>query len=145
MWFLLALVAATFASSVKGIYVNDSSGVIAPCDSPLYCQGPILQAIELARPFTDSKTYVDLPTVRPLEEVLAAFAKLPSPLTNGTELQTFLATYFGQPGGEIAPLSENQLVTNATFLDNIDDEIVHSFLSQVLSIIVSPLVSDSNR
>lgn len=131
MLFSLALVAATLASYVRGIYINDSSDVIAPCDSPLYCQGPILQAIELARPFTDSKTYVDLPTIRPLEEVLAAFAKLPTPLTNGTELQTFLATYFGQPGGEIAPLPKDQLITNATFLDKIDDQIVHSFLSQV--------------
>lgn len=129
---LLALVAATFAPLVvKGIYVNSSSGVIAPCDSPLYCQGPILQAIELARPFTDSKTYVDLPTIRPLEEVLAAFAKLPSPLTNGTELQTFLASYFGQPGEEIAPLPEGQLVINAIFLDQVDDPVVNSFLSQV--------------
>jgi alpha,alpha-trehalase len=131
MLFSLALVAATLASYVKGIYINDSSDVIAPCDSPLYCQGPILQAIELARPFTDSKTYVDLPTIRPLDEVLAAFAKLPTPLTNGTELQTFLATYFGQPGGEIAPLPKDQLITNVTFLDKIDDQIVHSFLSQV--------------
>lgn len=131
MFFALALVAVTFVFPIKGLYLNDSSGVIAPCDSPLYCQGPVLQALELARPFADSKTYVDLPTIRPLEEVLAAFAKLPSPLTNGTELQMFLSSYFGQPGGEIAPLPEDQLVTNATFLDKIDDEIVHGFLSQV--------------
>ena len=131
--FALALV-VTLAFSVKGIYINDSSGVIAPCDSPLYCQGPILHAIELARPFSDSKTYVDLPTIRPLDEVLAAFANLSTPLANGTELQTFLSTYFGQPGGEIVPLPQEQLVTNASFLDKIDDDIVHSFLSQVYSI-----------
>lgn len=129
----------TLAFSVRGIYINDSSGVIAPCDSPLYCQGPILQAIELARPFSDSKTYVDLPTIRPLDEVLAAFANLSTPLTNGTELQTFLSTYFGQPGGEIAPLPQEQLVTNASFLDKIDDDIIHGFLSQVYFICISHL------
>jgi len=43
---------------VVALYENGS--VIAPCDSPLYCQGEVLRQIELARPFEDSKTYVDL-------------------------------------------------------------------------------------
>jgi alpha,alpha-trehalase len=43
---------------VHGLYINGS--VIAPCDSVLYCQGEILKAIELASPFQDSKTYVDM-------------------------------------------------------------------------------------
>lgn len=43
---------------VSALYQNGS--VTAPCDSPLYCQGEILREIELARPFEDSKTYVDL-------------------------------------------------------------------------------------
>ena len=42
----------------SALYQNGS--VIAPCDSPLYCQGEILREIELARPFEDSKLYVDL-------------------------------------------------------------------------------------
>ena len=43
---------------VHGLYQNGSS--ITPCDSPLYCRGDILKQIELARPFSDSKTFVDL-------------------------------------------------------------------------------------
>lgn len=42
----------------NGLYTNGS--VIAPCDSPIYCYGDLLQEIELAQPFTDSKTFVDL-------------------------------------------------------------------------------------
>lgn len=49
---------ALLAPSVTALYTNGS--VIAPCDSPLYCQGDILKAIELARPFSDSKTFVDM-------------------------------------------------------------------------------------
>jgi len=57
---LAAAVAAlvSLASSATALYINGS--VIAPCDSPLYCQGDILKAIELARPFSDSKTFVDM-------------------------------------------------------------------------------------
>jgi alpha,alpha-trehalase len=40
------------------LYTNGS--VIAPCDSPIYCYGDLLKEIELARPFADSKTFVDL-------------------------------------------------------------------------------------
>jgi alpha,alpha-trehalase len=42
----------------SALYINGS--VIAPCDSPLYCHGEVLKAIELARPFSDSKTFVDM-------------------------------------------------------------------------------------
>jgi alpha,alpha-trehalase len=55
------LATAAFAGlipSASALYINGS--VTAPCDSPLYCQGDILKGIELARPFSDSKTFVDM-------------------------------------------------------------------------------------
>lgn len=54
---LMAALAAA-ASAANALYINGS--VTAPCDSPLYCQGEILKAIELAHPFADSKTFVDM-------------------------------------------------------------------------------------
>jgi alpha,alpha-trehalase len=53
-----ALIASLGAPLASALFINGS--VIAPCDSPLYCQGDILREIELARPFEDSKTFVDL-------------------------------------------------------------------------------------
>lgn len=49
---------AGLVSSTAALFINGS--VTAPCDSPLYCQGEILKAIELAHPFSDSKTFVDM-------------------------------------------------------------------------------------
>jgi alpha,alpha-trehalase len=46
------------AQLTNALYINGS--VIAPCDSPIYCYGDLLKEIELARPFADSKTFVDL-------------------------------------------------------------------------------------
>lgn len=43
---------------VYGMYHNGNDS--APCESPLYCYGQILQDIQLARPFADSKTFVDM-------------------------------------------------------------------------------------
>jgi len=54
------LVAALLGSAVttRALYINGS--VIAPCDSPIYCHGDILKDVELAHPFSDSKTFVDM-------------------------------------------------------------------------------------
>lgn len=117
---------------VASLYINGS--VIAPCDSPIYCYGELLQAIELARPFEDSKTFVDLPTTRPLDEVLAAFAELPRPIFNGTELNEFLTRYFGEAGSEIAPVPLEELETNPVFLNEVADPSVADFLRQVVDI-----------
>lgn len=53
-----AVVAALSATTATALYNNGS--VIAPCDSPIYCLGDILKQIQLARPFSDSKTFVDM-------------------------------------------------------------------------------------
>lgn len=58
---LAALLAATIVlhgNPSHALYINGS--VIAPCDSPIYCHGDILREIELAHPFSDSKTFVDM-------------------------------------------------------------------------------------
>lgn len=53
-----ATVLLAFAPLGSTLYQNGS--VIAPCESPVYCYGDLLREIELARPFEDSKTFVDL-------------------------------------------------------------------------------------
>ncbi|OTA89691.1 glycoside hydrolase family 37 protein [Hypoxylon sp. CO27-5] len=127
-----AALALAFPGVVYGLYQNGSA--FTPCDSPLYCQGDVLKQIELAHPFSDSKTFVDLPTKRPLDEVLAAFDKLNKPLSNNTELNDFLSTYFGEAGSELAQISRDQLETNPVFLDDIDDPVVKQFVQKVIDI-----------
>lgn len=45
-------------SAAEEIYRNGS--VIAPCNSTLFCYGEMLHEIQLAKPFADSKTFVDM-------------------------------------------------------------------------------------
>ena len=49
---------AALAAPTSSLFHNGA--VTAPCDSPIYCHGELLKAIELARPFEDSKTFVDM-------------------------------------------------------------------------------------
>ncbi|KAK3943753.1 glycoside hydrolase family 37 protein [Diplogelasinospora grovesii] len=133
---LKAVVAATaavlLASTADAIYINGS--VRAACDSPLYCQGEILKAIQLAHPFSDSKTFVDMPTTKPLDEVIAAYEKLSQPLSNNTELNDFLATYFAPAGGELEAVPSSQLQTNPTFLSKVNDTVIKEFVQAVIKI-----------
>ncbi|PNP47066.1 hypothetical protein THARTR1_10571 [Trichoderma harzianum] len=58
---LVAFLATTLSVHVHivhALFINGS--VIAPCDSPIYCHGDILRQVELAHPFSDSKTFVDM-------------------------------------------------------------------------------------
>ncbi|KAL7934590.1 glycoside hydrolase family 37 protein [Trichoderma chlorosporum] len=129
---LLATTLALHVHIASGLYTNGS--VIAPCDSPIYCHGDILREVELAHPFSDSKTFVDMPAKRPLSEIQAAFDKLKKPLTNDSSLQTFLSTYFADAGGELVEVPRSTLGTNPTFLSKINDTVIRQFVSKVIDI-----------
>ncbi|KAH7382719.1 Six-hairpin glycosidase-like protein [Phaeosphaeria sp. MPI-PUGE-AT-0046c] len=120
------------ARTATALYVNGS--VVAPCDSPIYCYGEVLKEIELARPFADSKTFVDLPTIRPLDEVLTAFQNLSRPIRNNTELNNFLTTYFGKAGSELEALPADDLEVKPDFLEAVNSSIVEDFTRQVIDI-----------
>ncbi|KAK8188920.1 trehalose [Phyllosticta capitalensis] len=122
----------SLVSSVTAIYVNGLE--TTPCDSPIYCQGEILKAIQLAKPYDDSKTFVDQPTIRPLDEVIAAFDALPKPVQNNSDLRSFLDKNFGPAGGEISPVPTAELSTEPTFLDSVAEPELREFVEKVIDI-----------
>ncbi|KAL2270867.1 hypothetical protein VTJ83DRAFT_238 [Remersonia thermophila] len=128
-----ALVAAALGGQLAScLYINGS--VTAPCDSPLYCHGEVLKAIELARPFSDSKTFVDMPTIKPLAEVIAAFNRLSRPISNNSELNAFLVENFAPAGGELEDVPEEELTVDAKFLDKLQDTTIKEFVAKVIDI-----------
>ncbi|KAI1435053.1 Six-hairpin glycosidase-like protein [Xylaria sp. CBS 124048] len=127
-----AVVLLASTSPAHALYQNGST--FTPCDSPIYCTGELLKQVELAQPFSDSKTFVDLPTKRPLDEVLAAFDKLAKPLSNNTELNEFLSMYFGEAGSEIKAVPANELETDPIFLNKTQDSVIRQFVEKVIDI-----------
>ncbi|KAF1738408.1 hypothetical protein MY5147_000163 [Beauveria neobassiana] len=128
----LATALAASLPVATALYQNGS--VIAPCDSPIYCYGDILAEIEMARPFTDSKTFVDMPAKKSLSEIQAAFDKLQKPLSNNTELNDFLDTYFEDAGGELKAVSKDKLKTDAKFVNKLNDTVIKEFVNKVIDI-----------
>ncbi|ESU11608.1 hypothetical protein FGSG_05622 [Fusarium graminearum PH-1] len=125
-----ALVAT--ATTASALYVNGT--VVAPCDSPIYCHGDILEQVELARPFSDSKTFVDMPAIRPLSDIQEAFDKLEKPLRNNSALADFLDENFDDAGNELEEVSRDDLDTDPKFLDNINDTVIREFTEKVIDI-----------
>lgn len=123
---------AALASTASALYINGS--VVAPCDSPIYCHGDLLKDVELARPFSDSKTFVDMPTIKPVEEVLEAFSKLSQPLSNNSELNAFLTANFAPAGGELEDVPNSELQTNPVFLENVQNPVISEYVRHVINI-----------
>lgn len=122
-----------FLGRVRALYFDNQTGVLAPCDSQIFCYGPLLRDIELAQPFDDSKTFVDLPTIRPVSDVISAYQNLTKPITNDTALQDFLTSNFGSVGTELGPVN-GTLTTNPTFLSHVNSSVVSDFVRQVVGI-----------
>ena len=45
-----------------GRLVESKETINGECTSTIYCQGTLLEQIQMARVFSDSKTFVDMPT-----------------------------------------------------------------------------------
>lgn len=79
-------------------------------------------------------TVILRPTIKPVDEVVAAFNKLQKPLSNNTELQNFLRENFAQAGGELAEVPSSELTTNPVFLNKLNDTVIREFVEKVIDI-----------
>ncbi|ORX96141.1 glycoside hydrolase [Basidiobolus meristosporus CBS 931.73] len=102
------------------------------CDSPIYCPGPLLDRIQKAKLYPDSKTFVDQPTSKPLDQVLAAFNTLSATANNDTIAQ-FVKENFLEAGKELVPADLPEYKDQPEFLNNIKDEILRGWAQVVHS------------
>ncbi|WVR09451.1 hypothetical protein IAU60_006518 [Kwoniella sp. DSM 27419] len=98
-------------------------------DTP-YCPGELLQDVELAHIFPDSKTFVDKPTNGSLNDTLAAFNALPKNVTVG-EIEQFVEQYFTGEGQDLSQVPIEGFNANPALLDNIADPLYKAWTSVV--------------
>ncbi|KAG6017945.1 hypothetical protein E4U54_000018 [Claviceps lovelessii] len=129
---LAALVLVATVPATKALYSNGT--LVAPCGSPIYCHGDILKEVALARAFSDSKTFVDMPAIKPLKDIQEAFGKLDKPLQDNTALHEFLTANFADAGQELQEVPKSKLTTDAQFLQNLNDAVIKEFVTKVIDI-----------
>ncbi|KAG8853689.1 hypothetical protein FRC20_001168, partial [Serendipita sp. 405] len=104
------------------------------CPSEIFCAGKILQAINIAMPYADSKTIVDKPTNGTSQSVISTFNDLSSSgnntLTYG-EIVQFLQTSFQGEGLELDPTQLSNFPQSPAAFQNIEDPYVKGFTLEV--------------
>lgn len=96
------------------------------CDSPIYCQGDLLDIIQRMRLFNDSKTFVDMSLKQSPEEVLSAFNNLSKPISEA-QGRKFVGDHFSGPGDEFQPWKPTDLPRMPAIMNHIKDPLLRGF------------------
>ena len=79
--------------------IISSKALIPPCDHPIYCQGELLDTIQMSSIFNDSKTFVDMPSKFHPDLILEKFKNLSN--FSISSLKEFISDNFLPAGSEI--------------------------------------------
>lgn len=112
-----------------------SSAVPPPCDSGIYCSGPVLHQVQTAKLFHDDKYFVDMKLKAHPDVVLSAFHNLSSEFPNGTvpaeNLRLFLSQYFEEPGSEFESWTPPDWHERPQFLGKIKDRQLQTWAEKI--------------
>ncbi|KAI9250995.1 Six-hairpin glycosidase-like protein [Phascolomyces articulosus] len=97
------------------------------CNSPIYCDGPLLRTVQLARLFPDSKTFVDMPTKKPVDQVLEAFEVMGGEKASREDIASFVNENFNSPGSELVQYSV-EAYDPPLWLDTVNDPVYRGWL-----------------
>ncbi|KAJ1814341.1 hypothetical protein LPJ75_002811, partial [Coemansia sp. RSA 2598] len=98
------------------------------CDSPIYCYGDILHAVQMAKLFADDKTFVDKPTKAPVSDILARFNSIGGINATRRDLESFVSQNFGAEGQELRKVDDlPELNPSPKFLAKINDPLLRAF------------------
>jgi len=106
------------------------------CDSEVYCQGPLLDTIQRARLYSDSKTFVDMSQVNSEKVTLANFKQLMANTSNNPskqDLEKFISTNF-EDSSELEEWTPEDYNSSPEFLDRIKNKEVRQFASEIVAI-----------
>ncbi|KAJ2804823.1 hypothetical protein H4R20_002355 [Coemansia guatemalensis] len=127
---LVAAVASTAAAS--DVYVPPQVTIQSyrqpqqVCNHPIYCNGPILERVQLSGVFDKDKTFIDMPTRKPVKEVVAAFDLLPENATKET-IAMFVDDNFYPIGYDIVEAELEDWTEDPPFLRDVTDPVLRGY------------------
>ncbi|KAK3596892.1 hypothetical protein CHS0354_031670 [Potamilus streckersoni] len=120
---LVLITRATFSLGNDDIY---------PCESRIYCYGQILEAVQMANLFPDSKTFVDMNLKSSPDDIFAKFKQLGN--YSKEDLYKFVTDNFAGPGEELQQWKPPDFVENPSFLADIRDADLKDFAKHLCKI-----------
>ncbi|KAG6841026.1 hypothetical protein C0991_002574 [Blastosporella zonata] len=101
------------------------------CPSEIFCAGQLLQTVNIADVYPDDKTFVDKPTSKSAQEVLADFKNISTSTTTYGEIVQFLDNDFKGEGLELETLALANFTPEPAFLSNVSAPIMKAFSQTV--------------
>lgn len=123
------IILVTFVLCCISCFGNTQRYSIPSCDSEIYCQGNLLDTVQTARLYPDSKTFVDMKMKKPSSEILEEFdALMQNTNQNPTkqQIQQFVDDNF-EEGNELEDWSPPDYNNRPKFLNNIDNVVLRDF------------------
>ncbi|KAM9359729.1 trehalase isoform 1-T2 [Symphorus nematophorus] len=121
--------------SLVPLFARVKSVAPPPCDSEIYCSGPLLHQVQEAKLFDDDKYFVDMKLRENPDVVLAVFRNLSLASPNATvppgKLQEFLGTYFEKPGTEFEAWMPTDWNAKPKFLEGIADRDLRNWAENI--------------
>ncbi|XP_050298171.1 trehalase-like [Anthonomus grandis grandis] len=117
---------------------NDDRGtaIVQSCPSPIYCQGKLLEVVQTAHIFNDSKTFVDMSQVYPAEVTLKNFWDMMNS-KNGTpsrdDVRQFVGNNFVREN-ETVSWTPTDFTDSPLILNFITDEQIRTFAKDLINI-----------
>jgi alpha,alpha-trehalase len=99
--------------------------------SRIYCPGEILQTVQLAELYADSKTFVDKPTTASEDEVVNAFYSNVKGNNTVEALVNWIDTYFAGEGLDVLPAEIPNFNEEPGFLGYVDNQYIRGWIKQV--------------
>ncbi|XP_056229864.1 trehalase [Seriola aureovittata] len=123
-----------FCFSSVALLASVKSAFPPPCDSQIYCTGPILDQVQKAKLF-DDKYFVDMKLKAMPGKVLSAFHNLSNETSNvkvpPAKLQEFLSVYFEKPGTEFESWMPPDWHDKPKFLGGIADQNLRDWAEKI--------------
>ncbi|CAD7012312.1 trehalase isoform X2 [Ceratitis capitata] len=95
-----------------------------PVTCQIYCYGPLLHTVQMARLYKDSKTFVDMKLKNRPEETMEDYNAFMAKRNNSpteAEIRDFVDTHFEERGKEFEPWIPDDWKEHPSFLDAIND------------------------
>lgn len=108
----------TLLSLAVLLFIGLNGAAEARCSSWAYCSSPLLDSVQRAGLFKDSKTFVDMPSIVPAEQLEKLyFQQVPQP-ANAAQLRQFVAKYFLPAGADVVAINPRDWRPNPSFLNS---------------------------
>ncbi|XP_049881795.1 trehalase-like isoform X2 [Pectinophora gossypiella] len=112
----------------------DRSKLPPTCDSMIYCHGPLLDTVQMAGLYNDSKTFVDMKMRGPanvtMDNFYAMMNRTGSRPTK-VDIQLFVSENFEPEGSEFEDWRPTDWKDNPAFLQRVKDPLLHQWASDL--------------